>query len=176
LWNGRHYDLSADPKVTINIPSPTALRYFIAPDLNKLGEAYVEGHINVTGPIEEVFKVGEGLARAGSDNPRGVLHNFITHTRERDRAAIEYHYDVSNAFYALFLDPHMVYSCAYFKRDGDTLEQAQLQKVDHILRKLRLRPGERLLDIGCGWGTLVMRAAQVFGAHATGVTLSQKQY
>lgn len=176
LWNGRQFDLSADPKVTIGIPKPSALRYFISPDLNKLGEAFVEGHINVKGSLQDIFKVGEGLARAAADDARGVMPHFAAHSRERDRAAIAHHYDVSNAFYALFLDPNMVYSCAYYQREDDSLQTAQLQKIDHILRKLALRPGERLLDIGCGWGALILRAAQRYGADATGITLSQKQF
>ncbi len=176
LWNGRHFDLSAAPTVTIGIPKPSALRYFIAPDLNKLGEAFVEGYINVKGPIHDIFTVGERLAQATVENTQAGLHRVLSHTRERDRAAIAYHYDVSNDFYALFLDRNMVYSCAYYRDQHDSLETAQIQKLDHILRKLAIKPGERLLDIGCGWGALILRAAQHYGAIATGVTLSQKQF
>jgi cyclopropane-fatty-acyl-phospholipid synthase len=176
LWNGRRFDLSTEPTVTIAIPTPSALRYFIAPDLNKLGEAFVEGHIRVKGPIREIFKVAERLARAATDSARAGLHRVVPHTRERDRAAIAHHYDVSNDFYALFLGSSMVYSCAYFRTDNDTLETAQAQKVDHILKKLMVKPGERLLDIGCGWGTLMLRAARDYGARVTGVTLSEKQF
>jgi cyclopropane-fatty-acyl-phospholipid synthase len=104
------------------------------------------------------------------------VKSFVRHSRMRDREAIEYHYDVSNDFYRLFLDPQMVYSCAYFKCESDTLEQAQMQKIDHILDKLQLARGERLLDIGCGWGALVIRAAKRHGAHAIGITLSRNQY
>ncbi len=176
LWNGRRFDLSANPTVTIAIPNASALRYLIAPDLNKLGEAFVEGHIRVKGPIQEIFKVAERMARAATHTTRAGLHHMATHTRGRDRAAISYHYDVSNAFYALFLDPAMVYSCAYYRKNGDSLDTAQTQKLDHILGKLMLQPGERLLDIGCGWGALVIRAAQHYGATATGVTLSRNQF
>ena len=176
LWNGRQFDLSANPTVTIAIPKASALRYLIAPDLNTLGEAFVEGHIRVKGPIQDIFKVAERMARAATDTARAGLRRMATHTRGRDRAAISYHYDVSNAFYALFLDPAMVYSCAYYRRDDDSLATAQTQKLDHILRKLMLKPGERLLDIGCGWGALILRAAQHYGATATGVTLSRNQY
>jgi cyclopropane-fatty-acyl-phospholipid synthase len=97
------------------------------------------------------------------------------HSLESDRAAIAHHYDVSNAFYKLFLDERMVYSCAYFHDDADTLEMAQAQKLDHICRKLRLKPGERFLDIGCGWGALVIWAAKHYGVHAHGITLSKEQ-
>jgi cyclopropane-fatty-acyl-phospholipid synthase len=96
---------------------------------------------------------------------------------ERDnKDFVQFHYDVSNEFYALFLDPNMVYSCGYFRNWEDSLAQAQVDKLDMICRKLRLEPGERLLDIGCGWGALVCHAAQNFGVKALGVTLSQKQY
>jgi cyclopropane-fatty-acyl-phospholipid synthase len=98
------------------------------------------------------------------------------HSKDSDRAAISFHYDVSNSFYKLWLDEQMVYSCAYFETSDDTLEQAQRQKLDHICRKLRLKPGERLLDIGCGWGALVCWAARHYGVHAHGITLSQKQH
>jgi cyclopropane-fatty-acyl-phospholipid synthase len=97
------------------------------------------------------------------------------HSLGRDQAAVRHHYDISNDFYRLVLGPTMVYSCAYFSSLGDTLEQAQEHKLDLICRKLQLHPGERLLDIGCGWGSLVLRAAANYGARAVGVTLSEPQ-
>jgi cyclopropane-fatty-acyl-phospholipid synthase len=97
------------------------------------------------------------------------------HTRERDMQAVRYHYDVGNDFYALWLDSRMVYSCGYFQREDASLDEAQTAKLEHICRKLRLKPGERLLDIGCGWGGLVMYAAEHYGVHATGITLSDAQ-
>ena len=177
LWSGRSYELGPDPTVTVTIPKASALRYFLAPDLMKLGKAYVEGQIDLAGPLHEVFRAGERLARVASR--AGVLaplRRARRHTRARDRKAIEYHYDVSNDFYALWLDPNMVYSCAYFKREDDSLEAAQEQKLDHILTKLMLKPGERLLDIGCGWGALILRAVEKFGARAVGITLSRNQH
>jgi cyclopropane-fatty-acyl-phospholipid synthase len=98
------------------------------------------------------------------------------HSLERDRAAIGFHYDQPVAFYKTFLDRNLVYSCAYFDDGVQTLDEAQIAKIDHTLRKLRLRAGERLLDIGCGWGALVVRAAKEFGAYVLGVTLSERQY
>lgn len=93
-----------------------------------------------------------------------------------DTALIQFHYDLSNEFYALFLDPEMVYTCAYFPNGNDTIAEAQQAKLDMICRKLRLQPGDRMLDIGCGWGGLVCHAAQHYGAKTHGVTLSQAQY
>jgi len=96
-------------------------------------------------------------------------------TRRRDKQAIAFHYDVSNEFYALFLDRRMVYTCAYYRRPDGDLDQAQTDKLDLVCRKLRLEPGERLLDIGCGWGSLVLWAAERYGVEAHGVTLSRAQ-
>ena len=177
LWSGRSYELGPDPAVTLTVPKPEALRYLLSPDLMKLGEAYVEGHIDLDGPIHEVFRVGERFTTAaGAAHVPAPLGRYRRHRKAQDRAAIEYHYDVSNEFYGLFLGAGMVYSCAYFKSAADTLELAQEQKLDHILAKLRLAPGERLLDIGCGWGALVFRAVEKFGARAVGITLSRNQY
>ncbi len=96
-------------------------------------------------------------------------------TKRRDAKAIAFHYDVSNEFYALFLDRRMVYTCAYYRRPDGDLDQAQEDKLDLVCRKLRLQPGERLLDIGCGWGSLAMWAAEHYGVQALGVTLSRAQ-
>src|SRR5262249_29795082 len=98
-----------------------------------------------------------------------------THSLERDREAIGYHYDISNDFYALWLDSRMVYTCAYYATPDDDLETAQERKLEHVCRKLRLRPGQRLLDLGCGWSGLVIYAAQRHGVEAVGVTLSRQQ-
>jgi cyclopropane-fatty-acyl-phospholipid synthase len=100
----------------------------------------------------------------------------MRHQRRSNRRNISHHYDVSNAFYRMFLDERMVYSCAYFKSAGDTLDAAQAQKLDHICRKLCLAPGEQFLDIGCGWGALVFWAAEHYGVEAHGITLSQNQH
>ncbi|HVQ61465.1 MAG TPA: cyclopropane-fatty-acyl-phospholipid synthase family protein [Burkholderiales bacterium] len=176
LWNGRAFDFSSQPTVKIGVTSPSALRFLIAPNLMKLGYAYVEGYLRVEGPILEVFRVAESLARGAASHGSRGLRRFWRHNRKGDRDAIQYHYDVSNDFYSLWLDRNMVYSCAYFRGESDSLELAQEQKLDHILNKLMVRPGERLLDIGCGWGALILRAAKKYGAHATGVTLSRNQH
>ncbi len=97
-------------------------------------------------------------------------------SKRSNKDYIQFHYDISNEFYSLFLDPEMLYSCAYFTTPETTLAHAQLDKLDMICRKLRLKPGEQMLDIGCGWGALVCHAAQHYGVEAHGVTLSQKQH
>lgn len=176
LWDGRVFDLAPTPHVTVRLQSAAALRYLASPSLSSLGEAFVEGHLQVQGRIHDVFRAGAALALSGGGPGRGALPRLLAHSRGHDRKAIAYHYDVSNEFYALFLDAGMVYSCAYFQDEDDSLEAAQAQKLDHVLRKLRLKPGERLLDIGCGWGALILHAAQRYGAYATGITLSEKQH
>jgi cyclopropane-fatty-acyl-phospholipid synthase len=167
-----------EPKVEIQVRKLSALPALLSPSLDRLGAAYVEGRIDVSGRVDDLLDVAHRLAEAGT-RPEGRLARVvrsITHNRQSDRAAIAYHYDVSNAFYQAWLDPAMVYSCAYFENGDETLAQAQEKKIDHILTKLQLQPGQRLLDIGCGWGALVLRAASQFGARCVGVTLSQQQF
>ena len=175
LWDGREFQFSEKPSVTLRLRDQRALQALRDPSLLKLAETYIEGGAELEGNVRDAIRSAELLAR-----PR---HKALfasagrrRHSKGEDRAAIEHHYDVSNEFYALWLDPRMVYSCAYFRSEEDSLEQAQLQKLDHICTKLRLAPGERLLDVGCGWGALVMRAAERYGVDATGITLSRNQY
>jgi len=179
LWNGQAIDFSSEaPRVTIRVPHASAARYLLRPSLSNLGTAYVEGDIEVRGTARDMIGVVNALARS-TLKPDGKLARIvrnITHDRKKDAEAIRYHYDVSNEFYQQFLDPNMVYSCAYFEHGNEDLATAQLRKIDHILTKLRLQPGQTLLDIGCGWGALVLRAAQKFGARCVGITLSENQY
>ncbi|HEX5612862.1 MAG TPA: cyclopropane-fatty-acyl-phospholipid synthase family protein [Burkholderiales bacterium] len=177
LWNGKRFALSDHPSVTLRVSGASVLRELDSADLGKLGEAYVEGRIDVEGPIDEALRAAEMLALhsgRGRESRKRFFPN--AHTRKRDAEAIRYHYDVSNDFYALWLDRRMVYSCAYFQTGYESLEQAQEDKLDHICRKLRLSAGERFLDIGCGWGALAMHAADRYGVHATGITLSENQH
>lgn len=161
------------------MPRPSALAYLLNPSLANLGRAYVEGKLEVEGHLRAMIDVANTLAYRALPTQQPWTNRWLgplSHTRHEDAAAIAYHYDVSNAFYAAFLDPGMVYSCAYFDTGEQDLATAQLKKIDHILTKIRVRPGDRLLDIGCGWGSLVMRAAEKFGAQCTGITLSKNQY
>jgi cyclopropane-fatty-acyl-phospholipid synthase len=182
LWNGEQVDLSSEqPRVKIRVPSPGSLRYLLSPTLGSLGEAYVEGALEIEGRAADMIQIGSSLAESTGKPPRSsrvasALRLVSPHTREKDAEAIRYHYDVSNDFYREFLDPAMVYSCAYFENGDEDLATAQTKKIDHILTKIGVQPGHTLLDIGCGWGALVMRAAQKFGARCVGVTLSQNQF
>ena len=177
LWNGQRLALTETPHVNVTVRSPKVLASLVHPTMGKLARHYVEQQIDVEGEARQILRVSEALA--GSAAPEGatsLLRKWIGHTRGFDSKAIRHHYDVGDDFFALWLDPRRVYSCAYFRRPDDTLELAQEQKLDHICRKLMLKPGERLLDIGCGWGALVMWAAERYKVHATGITLSQNQY
>ncbi|MDO9145984.1 SAM-dependent methyltransferase [Rhodoferax sp.] len=178
LWNGMQHDLGPQPSVTVNILSPGALRYFVPPSLDNLAEGYVNGHFDVLGQAADIVATADRLARHSVPmrGRFGRLVSALRHDRGRDAHAIAHHYDVSNDFYQLWLDEAMVYSCAYFPSRAESLAAAQSAKLDHILGKLMLQPGERLLDIGCGWGALAIRAAQKYGARVLGVTLSKNQH
>lgn len=178
LWNGIVIDLGATPTVTVHVASMAGLRCLLDSTLDNLGKGYVEGSIDIEGRIMDVVAIAAELA-AHPDNARRPFRHkprLAWHDKNIDAQAIAYHYDVSNEFYGLWLDRDMIYSCGYFRAPTDSLEAAQTQKIDHILRKLRIRRGDRLLDIGCGWGALARRAAGVYGARVLGITLSQSQY
>ena len=167
------------PLVEMDVRDAAALPALLNPSLDGLGEAYVEGRIDLRGNIADILGMAHHMAELAEADSGGALKRLVqtfTHSRKTDQQAIQYHYDVSNEFYAEWLDPSMVYSCAYFENGDESLDEAQRKKIDHILAKVQLRPGQRLLDIGCGWGALVMRAAQAFGARCVGITLSQNQF
>lgn len=196
LWNDKFLPLtSGTPAFTLVLRDPSVLRRLITRgNPVALADAYFRGQVDVEGDLYSALALKEHFEtislpwreklallldslKLPSHSPaersaRGFAHE---HNRETDRAAISFHYDVSNDFYGLWLDELRVYSCAYFQHENDTLDQAQRQKLEHICRKLRLQPGERLLDIGCGWGALVCWAAQHHGVQAHGITLSQRQ-
>ncbi|MGA6993877.1 MAG: cyclopropane-fatty-acyl-phospholipid synthase family protein [Candidatus Deferrimicrobiaceae bacterium] len=200
LWDGtvRKPEAGREPVFTLVINRPGALRrmFWRMSDL-ALGESYIYGDFDVEGDFESAFALEDYLAglRLGvatrlrcarqmmklpsDDRPpagkRAYGLSGAPHSLGRDREAVRYHYDVSNDFFALWLDRRMVYSSAYFTDPGDELEAAQERKLDYICRKLRLRRGERLLDIGCGWGGLVIHAAKTRGVEAVGITLSRPQ-
>jgi cyclopropane-fatty-acyl-phospholipid synthase len=192
-------------RFTLVIQRPGALRRVLLPPSEVgLGEAYLRDDFDIEGDIEAAAGLADvvaahlgspaALARLiqrlralpaddlpkgeelGAGRKRPMLGGLGgRHSRMRDAAAVRYHYDVGNDFYVLWLDRRMVYSCAYFPTGSEDLDAAQEAKLDYICRKLRLRPGERLLDIGCGWGGLVRYAAGRYGVEALGVTLSEPQ-
>lgn len=162
LWGGSQHDLGRAPLVTVRLSAIGAMRYFVPPSLDNLGDGCVSGRFDVEGRAQDIVEVVSQLAHHSL--PRrgrfGRLLSLGQHDRASDDRAIEHHYDVSNDFYRLRLGEALVYSCGYFPNGTETLAEAQNAKLDHILAKLMLTPGERLLDIGCGWGALVIRAAQ----------------
>ncbi|MEX0891007.1 MAG: cyclopropane-fatty-acyl-phospholipid synthase family protein [Gemmatimonadota bacterium] len=205
LWDGTSWtpEGAEAPAVTLVLEHPGALRrLLVAGSEAALAEAYLTGDVGIEGDLFAVAAVGRGimqrrrgvaerarLAVRALGLPRGSgfapgqgagglvapVLGGARHSLARDRAAVTHHYDLSNRFYALFLDPRMVYSCAVFAHPDEDLEAAQLRKLDLICRKLRLTSGKRLLDIGCGWGALILHAAAAYGVEALGVTLSERQ-
>ncbi|MBC3863228.1 class I SAM-dependent methyltransferase [Undibacterium jejuense] len=178
LWNGQHLNLShLHPEVIVRVPHVSALTCLFTPSLSNLGAAYVDGKIDVEGKPGAIISVGNALA-SGTLKLEGKFSRIIRkiqRSKDKDKAAIQYHYDVSNAFYQLWLDENLVYSCAYFENGDEDLNLAQVKKMDLILQKIHLQPGDTLLDIGCGWGALVIHAAQHYGARCVGITLSENQ-
>ncbi|MCM8594805.1 cyclopropane-fatty-acyl-phospholipid synthase family protein [Accumulibacter sp.] len=177
LWNGQEVVLGPEPRVTLRLSSPAAIPALVAPSLNRLAEAYFDGLIEIDGRLGDVIHVADQLTFHGRHrHGRLPMWRHLRHTRRADARAIGYHYDVSNDFYGLWLDRQLVYSCAYFRTGEEDIDTAQEQKLEHICRKLMLRPGDRLLDIGCGWGALAIWAARHYGAQVTGSTLSRNQH
>ena len=196
LWTGERLGPAPglSPRFTLRLAHAGALRRMLWPPGElSLAEALVRGDFDVGGDLVGAFALRERFsarpgrllpalrltaaaapgreeASARAAHPRGRLHS-----RERDALAVRHHYDLGNEFFALWLDRRMVYSCAYFPSAASSLDQAQEAKLELICRKLRLAPGERLLDVGCGWGGLVTWAAQRHGVEAVGVTLSPRQ-
>ncbi|HEX8012451.1 MAG TPA: cyclopropane-fatty-acyl-phospholipid synthase family protein [Casimicrobiaceae bacterium] len=178
LPDGGRLALSERPEVDVYARTWRGLKALASPELGALARAYVHNDLDFSGGARRVLGIAEALVGGithGRERIAARARQWL-HRRRGNKANIQHHYDVSNAFYRLWLDERMVYSCAYFRSETDTLDQAQAQKLDYICRKLMLAPGEAFLDIGCGWGALILHAAQAYGAHATGITLSQNQY
>jgi cyclopropane-fatty-acyl-phospholipid synthase len=178
LPDGARVPLSSAAETEIVVRSWAALKSLATPELGRLARAYVKDEIDFTGGARRVLRIAEAMAGSvahGRETARARMRSVL-HRWRSNKANVQHHYDVSDAFYRLWLDPRMVYSCAYFRDDEDSLADAQARKLDHICRKLRLAPGEAFLDIGCGWGGLVFWAAQHYGVNATGITLSQHQF
>lgn len=206
FWDGTIDHGVGTAPFALHLNTPYALRRMLVPPSElSISEALIRGDVEVPGDLEaaaglsdemgyrlQTRKALANLARLVMALPRDRKDDLTErqfsssvrslgsrHDPERDAAAIQFHYDIGNDFYRLFLDERMVYSCAYFDDwtnvGLDTLDAAQETKVDLVCRKLRLQPGERLLDIGCGWGALIIHAATYYGVTATGITLSEEQ-
>jgi len=201
LWDGSCWEPETGQfrRFAWKINRPGAVRaVFAAASQLALAEAYIYGDFDIDGDLGGVFPLADYLlannwtkrqkVRLGTlllALPSGPTSRALRsglqlrgrmHSKERDRQAVRYHYDVSNDFYALWLGKEMAYSCAYFSTHEDELDTAQRQKFDYICRKLRLQAGERFLDIGCGWGGLVLHAVREYGVRAIGITLSDQQF
>ncbi len=196
FWNGSTWG-AEQPAFVLVIGTPDVLTALLdSPDELTLGEAYLRGDLDVEGDMEGACELadyllssaartthhpflasafGKRLTAGGVQHSRAAALHGALHSQERDREAIRYHYDLPVEFYGLWLDPRLVYSTAYFTGPDEELEAAQERKLDYLCRKLRLQPGESLLDIGCGWGGLVVYAAEHYGVRAHGVTASVRQ-
>jgi len=196
LWDGEYIDGETDAPCTVVLNQPSVLRQLVLQqDLVRLAESYLAGEMDIEGDMESIFNLTEHareLSFSWSDKwrmlwqalrlPRKRRSSALTvryrgwMQHQNNRESIAHHYDVSNEFYRLWLDPEMIYSCAYFRYPGQSLAGAQLDKLDYICRKLRLEPGQQLLDIGCGWGALAIWAARHYGVKVHAITLSEQQY
>jgi cyclopropane-fatty-acyl-phospholipid synthase len=198
FWDGNSVPSTEGMAPTFFVRRPTALSHFLsAPGTLGLGRAYVDGSLAVD-DLDGAFLVVDeweppeltvadrvrlGLALVAAAAPGGLpkrpgielILRGPLHSAERDAAAVRYHYDVGNEFFSLFLDDSMTYSCAIFSRGAITLEEAQRTKLDLVATKLDLKPGMRVLDVGCGWGSFAIHAAREYGVEVVGITLSEKQ-
>ncbi len=175
-----------DAVVSLHLPDLGSLVSLGMGQVGALGEGLVEGRIQLQGNVRDLMAAAADLLRRHPERIQGHAHwwsrmlhhtrSRMAHTAARNASQIEFHYDVSDDFYALWLDPLRIYSCAYFRDAAMSLAQAQQAKLDHICRKLMLRPGERFLDVGSGWGGLLLWAAEHYGVDGTGITLSRHQH
>ena len=179
-WDGQTKTYgSGNPKINLTVKSAKVARALARNVSLGFGEAYMNGQITTRSDLTDLVGLShfnkatfKSLERLRPLLPKRLNRN----KRKKQAKQIQHHYDLGNDFYKLWLDKSMTYSCAYFKKPTDSLEKAQSQKVEHVLRKLQLKPGMKLLDIGCGWGQLLIRAAQEFGVTGHGITLSKEQY
>jgi len=199
LWDGSVWKPDEEERehcVLVLRHSGALRQMFLPPTELNLAEAYIFDDFDIEGDIHAVDPLADQLLqrrwtvreklhfarllrrlplpdREHNGHRRAAVLTGQRHSKERDRHAVTYHYDISNEFFKLFLDVSMVYSCGYFESPTEELDAAQLRKLDYVCKKLRLQPGERLFDIGCGWGELVIHAAKHYGAKVLGITVSE---
>jgi cyclopropane-fatty-acyl-phospholipid synthase len=177
LPNGERIHFGNGAEVVLTVRDDGMLATLAHPTIAELAEGYVEGRLDVDGPMLRAVAIAEHLAESnGAPVSARVAAALGRHSPRHDKEAVSYHYDVGNDFYQAWLDERMIYSCAYFRTGNESIDEAQVAKLDHICRKLRLAQDERLLDIGCGWGGLVMHAVRNYGVRAVGITLSENQF
>jgi len=182
FWDGEAIAYGNHPEMILRFRSKEGAKQLLCNGFLGFGEAYMAGDLEVEGDLQELLRLGICLRYDRRNlsfwkKIRFLAHSLATrNTLGRVPQNIEYHYDLGDEFYQLFLDQTLTYSCGYFTSERDSLQQAQLNKYEHICRKLKLRPGEKLLDIGCGWGGMLIYAAQNYGANGLGITLSHNQY
>ena len=173
-----------DAAVQMEFQDWSGLATLAAGQIGRVAEDYVETRVKIEGRMRDVMAAACSLlpgSPVASDTSWWTqmmrrARSLALHSPQKDAEQIRFHYDVSDDFYALWLDPRRVYSCAYYREPGFSVAQAQEAKLDLICRKLMLRPGDRFLDIGAGWGGLLMWAAEHYGVNATGITLSHNQH
>lgn len=180
FWDGSVHQFGSGKDFILHFKSKKALHKVLLDTSLGFGEGYMNGDIQVDGDLREVVRVGLLSGYLHKRRRKTLLNTLMLNILQRnskknDRRSIAHHYDLGNDFYQLWLDHKMLYSCAYFKSDTTTLEQAQIEKINLCCRKLQLKPEELLLDIGCGWGGLLITAAKNFGCKGVGITLSQEQ-
>lgn len=177
-WDGKTETYGeGEPKIHITFNEPIPIKEITRNASIALGEGYMDKKIEIDGSIEDLLIAAYESADSFFHNSKFI--NFLPkqkHDEKESKEDVQSHYDLGNDFYKLWLDDTMTYSCAYFEHDDDDLTTAQINKVHHIINKLDSKPGRSLLDIGCGWGTLMLTAAKEYGLKVTGVTLSQEQY
>ena len=178
-WDGKSAVYGdGEPEVTITFKEKIPIRDVTKNASIALGEAYMDGKIKIDGSIQKLITAA--YESAGSFMRNSKFRRFLPkqgHSEKESESDVQSHYDVGNDFYKLWLDDTLTYSCAYFDHGNrDDLTKAQIDKVHHILKKLDPKPGKTLLDIGCGWGTLMLTAAKEYGLRVTGVTLSEEQF
>ena len=165
------------PKFEVLMQGPISKTELLTSTSLALGEAYMDKNIEIKGDLYEALDLFLGqMSKFTTDKKKLKNIIFSSSSKKHQKEDIHSHYDIGNDFYALWLDPTMSYSCGYFKSETDTLYQAQVNKVHHILTKLNLKEGMRLLDIGCGWGFLLIEAVKKYKVHGLGITLSEEQY